>query len=148
MQKRIVVSQHSRSTTIMNKILICEDNLEKIEMILRVRYGYNKEIRLSAKDVFDIAAKAEIKLNELNIPQKLRLNTRVYISEMYLDLKLNPNRSITEIRIRRSCKKNQWYLIGMEEHFSTRAGRVNRFILSDDANLFLSNQLYAMQLEL
>ena len=132
----------------MNKILICEDNREKIETILRVRYGYNKEVHLSAKDVFDIAAKAEIKLNELNIPQKLRLNTRVYISEMYLDLKLNPNRPITEIRIRRSCKKDQWYLIGIESHFSIRTGRVNRFILPDDAILFLSNQLYAMQLEL
>ena len=132
----------------MNKILICEENRRKIELILRALYGYNKEVRFFAKDVFDIAIKAEIKLNELNIPQKLRLNTRVYISEMYLDLKLNPNCSITEIRIRRSCKKEQWYLIGVEAHFNTRTGRVNRFILSDDAILFLSNQLYTMQLEL
>lgn len=132
----------------MNKILISEENHETIETILRALYGYNKEVRFYAEDAFTIAKRAEIKLDELNIPQQLRVNTRVYISESCFGLEHNPNRSITEIRIRRSCKKDQWYLIGIETHYKTRTGRVNRFILSDDAILFLSNQLYTMQLEL
>jgi hypothetical protein len=132
----------------MNKILICEENHETIETIFRSLYGYNKEVRFYAKDAFAIAKRAEVKLDELNIPQQLRLNTRVYISESCFGLELNPNCSITEIRIRRSCKKDQWYLIGIETHYKTRTGRVNRFILSDDAILYLSNQLHTMQLEL
>lgn len=132
----------------MNKILIYEENREKLEMILRIPYGQKKEVRFYAKDAFAIAKRAEVKLDELNIPQQLRVNTRVYISESCFGLKINPNRSITEIRIRRSCKKDQWYLIGIETHYKTRTGRVNRFILSDDAILYLSNQLHAMQLEL
>ena len=132
----------------MNKIRICEENREKIETILKIIYGYNKEVRFYGQDVFDIAQKAEVKLDELNIPQTLRVNTHVYISESYLGPKLNPNHSITEIRIRRTCVKNQWYLIGIQTHYKTRTGRVNRFILSDEAILHLSNQLHIMQLEL
>lgn len=133
----------------MIKMLICEENRETIEMILRMLYGYKKEkVRFYAKDVFDMTERAEVKLDELNIPQNLRVHTRVYISETGFGLKPNPKRSIKEIRIRRSCKKDQWYLIGIETHYKTRTGRVNRFILSDDAILYLSNQLHTMQLEL